>query len=70
MKRVSGDALIAWLVVNQPAIAARVIVITGGGKDPARDAWLHAFDPTRLLRKPCSLTDLIAVIRRALPPDG
>lgn len=64
MKRVGGDVLVTWLIANRPAMAERVLVISGGSTDPARAAWLRAFDATRVVHKPFALPDLADAIRR------
>lgn len=66
MKRISGDALIAWLAVNRPEIASRAIVMTGGAKDQTRASWLASFDPERVVMKPCDATALVDALQRVL----
>jgi DNA-binding NtrC family response regulator len=64
MKRVGGDALVTWLNAHRPAMATRVLVMSGGSTDLTRVAWLRAFDATRLVHKPFALPDLVDAIRR------
>ncbi len=70
MPDMCGDEVVAWLLAHQPAVAARVVVLSGGAKDPVKAEWLRTFDAERVLRKPCSAEDLLAAIRRVLASGG
>ncbi len=64
MPNVDGAGVVAWLERHQPALAKRVLVVTGGPRDPARQAWLDSFDEERVLLKPCSAKELSDAIGR------
>ena len=65
MPDLCGDEIVAWLGLHRPPLADRVVVITGGPA-PDKVAWLDAFDPPRVVRKPCSIGALSAAIRHVL----
>jgi CheY-like chemotaxis protein len=67
MPEVGGDAVVDWIEANQPQLARRVIVITGGAKLATRVEWLQRRDPSQVLRKPCSAEALLAALRARLP---
>ena len=66
MPRLSGDGVVAWLRANRPALAEHVVVISAGSADPARGAWLRAYDASLVVRKPAGVEEIIAAVRRAL----
>ncbi len=66
MPRMAGNELIAWLEANQPNVAKRVVVMTGGAKHPTQIAWLRAFDAARIVAKPASLGTLVRAIGDAI----
>ena len=66
MPYVSGDELVAWVAEHRPTLAGRVIILSGGAKDPSRARWLQAFDPRRVLYKPCCIEAVMTSIREAL----
>jgi CheY-like chemotaxis protein len=66
MPRACGDTVVTWLEANRPTLAARVIVLSGGARDPKRAEWLASFDTARVFEKPCSIDALVNGIRRVL----
>ena len=70
MPLASGDEVFAWVEANQPALARRVIVLSGGPRDARRSQWLEEFDHRRVLQKPCGIDAVIASIRNALEGGG
>lgn len=66
MPFVGGDGVAAWLATNQPALAERLIVVTGGAKHVAQVEWLRTVEPGRLLRKPCAASDLVSAVEAVL----
>ncbi|HEY1957293.1 MAG TPA: response regulator [Polyangiaceae bacterium] len=66
MPELGGDGLVKWLEQNDPELAKRAIVVTGGAKRRDQSEWLSAFDPSRVLRKPCSIEDVLAALDRIL----
>jgi len=66
MPRACGDEVVAWLEANQPALARRVVVLSGGPRDARRAAWLAGLEPGRVLQKPCAIDELVAAIRKML----
>ena len=66
MPKLGGDGLVRWLEENQPAVARRVVVLTGGSSDPAQAAWLQGFDQERVLSKPCDVGELVRAIGAAV----
>ena len=66
MPELGGDGLAAWIAANQPELAARVLVVTGGAKRADQAAWLRAFDPERVLRKPYLASALADALERVI----
>ncbi len=65
MPVVGGDGLVEWLAQNNPLLAKRTIIITGGAS-AGRESWLNSFDATRVLCKPCPLDEVIGRIGQVL----
>ena len=70
MPHASGDEVFAWVESNQPTLASRFIVLSGGARDLRKSQWLEAFDRRRVLQKPCGIDAVIASIRYALSGGG
>jgi DNA-binding NarL/FixJ family response regulator len=67
---VDGPALLAWIDRHQPALSQRVLIVTGGPRNAARQRWIDAFDQERVLLKPCSGKELSDAIRRVARRGG
>jgi len=57
-----GRSVVEWLERYQPALAKRVIIVTGGARDEKKRVWLDAWAGS-VLRKPFSANELAHVIR-------
>ncbi len=66
MPHVGGDGLVRWLEEHQPAMAACVVVMTGGAKRAEQLAWLRAFDRDRVVAKPSSVADIVRALEAVL----
>jgi len=69
MPGVSGDQVVAWLDRHCPALAERVLILSGGASTRAKEEWLCTLNPARLLKKPCPVGVIIAAIRGVLDPE-
>ncbi len=63
---ISGDQIVAWLQSHNPKLVGHVLIFTGGTSDTDRTKWLDAFDPLRVVRKPCSIKQVESVLMTIL----
>jgi len=69
MPGMSGMDLAAWVAEHHPALAGRMIFMTGGAFTPEAEQFLaDAAHPS--LEKPFPLIDFFTLARRMLQPDG
>jgi CheY-like chemotaxis protein len=61
MPRMGGDELVAWLATNQPDVALRVVVVTGGARRESQATWLNGFRG-RVLVKPVEAAVVSAAV--------
>ena len=66
MPHLGGDGIVRWLEEHQPAMASRVVVMTGGAKRPEQMAWLQRFDTDRVLPKPSTAAEIVRALQAVL----
>lgn len=57
-----GAELARWVGEAHPAMAERIVMMSGGALDDAGDAALRALPPERRLNKPFSMAQIRAVL--------
>jgi len=62
MPVMDGRTLVERLALRNPSLVDRVLVMTGGPRDPALAAWVEALSPERVLPKPLVAARLLRAL--------